>query len=462
MSDKNYISWAKMLEHIELIPDERREINAVAKNFTLIHEFVEDAGVHWALNLLSQSKTENEKFVTQCIQKYFSAETNQVESRDNSTRSHELEIVVAKSKTGESFTAADRIRQRKIQRTWSVGILAIAASLVIGMFIVLQSRLDLFSNGSATRNEDSAERGTVHAEPGSLNKLTLDYDSSDSTESLPSKLELDNEIKNVPEVFAQVHESEEAKWRESVDGQIGRGFYRLDQGQAMISMDNQSRILLVGPAEIELLSVDHVRAVSGKIFFEFAGQEDVGFKVELRDGVLASSENSRVFVNIGSEGTNFNLDSGQVSFRSNKNENLQPVILDNSGLRNAYVNNTKDPSKKAEPNILIAHGLGNQYFAQIGAGEDVVKSDSPSEFDQIITKENQKSDMMDRILQFNQRLRQLRNEVQRQGLTNGSSPGREFVPGPFNNLDQFVPFSNPRDFEEFKNNLFDQFRFPDR
>ena len=151
-------------------------------------------------------------------------------------------------------------------------------------------------------------------------------------------------------------------------------------------MDSLLGLFLFAPATVELDSEGVIRLVSGRVFVDAANFDAEELVIETRDANLSDLNRARFFSEVNDDGTSISLKQGSVEIAMNS-DNRQ-VLLDNEGLKHAFVNNSINDSDSGGE-VMVAQGVGDKYFAQVGIGENAARSTTRNEFDKLLESKRQ-------------------------------------------------------------------------
>ena len=479
MNEEHYLIWAAVMDQEQLNPEHRKQLRKACSDTKTVAEFHDDKTTDSLLELLSESPKATDSFVLLCLGRYRQVVGAIVDSEidDANTKSNPFEIVTSSStKTDNPMTAEKVIQRKKKSTAWSAGLLALATLLVIGLFAfaIQQSGNNTVTEGpkEPTPNESSRPDSVEHSAEIELPDLVSKPENSNIDSQLIEGADLpkigdgkfpENNSSLNRIVFAEVFDEDNAEWESPVGKQIGPGTYRLLKGNSVIQMDSLLGLFLFGPATVELNSEREIRLLSGRVFIDAANFDDGPLQIATRDANLKDVDGARFFSEVNSDGTNISLNEGRVVMFMKSDD--RPVVLDNTELNHAFVNNSTNQPTTTVPELMIAQGAGDKYFAQVGVGQDASRSTSPNEFDKLLEEKlNSNSDtgvqnqLRTRINDFNQRLRQFQKQFQ-YGVPNqpGNESFQQFLPGMLNGQGP-IPFGDPGNFEKFRQELEKQLR----
>ena len=469
--------WSKVIDNEKLLPSELEQLgNECRHDPQLISELQDDHAMNGLLDLFSESPEKTESFCRSIVERFQEVDSLPEISPIISEKSGledvtEIEIVTKRPTKKEERNTLEALPSRRAKAKWSNVVLAIATMLVLGLFVVV------------LRNSDW--KPLVDAPPDSTEQTSESTLAADST-GQPSpdagapelvsdpKLPLNEAIvekgssSDLPQtnrnmqsiVFAQVFAGEDVEWESPLlSNQIGQGNYSLSKGDAVIKLDNGTHLVLFSPAEIRLNSVDDVELIAGRVLLDSTGTTSGESFIKTRDAAVSRLDNSKIFCIVDDEGTNMSLLEGDISVALAASD--QKIDLIEDQLENAFVKNS---SSVDEPGVLIAHGVGDKYFAQIGVGESATQSTSPNEFDKLIQGmssgspgQNISEQLQSRIFDFNKSMREMHQQWS-QG--NRQRWNQNFdLPNFFNPNENGVPFSSPRDLGRLRQELEKNFGF---
>lgn len=490
MKDEHYSIWSEYLDRVPLNPDQRKVLrNAINADSKLVTELHDDQIINGLLKLLAESQQYSDTFCEQCVSKFEKAieKRNEPESLKEQSNAKNIglpaplesksdepstgfEIVTASSTSSDKALTANQLLYRKQKSTqWLAAMLALATLIVIGMFVAVMRYND--SNVAIEEPSPTASDGVEQHLSDTLPEMqTPDLVSKPDAVENPLPVQESPDLPQLnddpfpkqmtdrePLVFAQVFDEENAEWETPIAKQIGAGTYRLLKGNSVIQMDNLLGLFLFGPATIELDSKGKIRLVSGRVFIDAANSDVESLVIETRDANLKDLNRARFFSEVNVDGTSISLNQGSVGIAMNSDD--RQVLLDNDGLKHAFINNSTSESDTATE-VMIAQGTGDKYFAQIGVGEDAARSTTRNEFDKLLEGKwesdrdtNASDQLRSKINEFNNRLRQFQQQF-RFGNPNNSGNNLldQMLPN-MNNGQPSIPFGSSGDFEKFREEL---------
>ncbi len=457
--------WSKLVASGKLTREERLRLEeSLRAQPQWISELYDDRSVDRLIALLGETES-RDAFTRKCLSAFW---------QEHQSDRPEEAAAQAVGGIAESQLPTAPILKRPSRRSsaiWATGLLALATLLVIGLFIAHYYQVNTpdVPNGNIAGATDSTEPGRLpelefRVPAHDHEKLASDEPGMiapvDSNEiELP---ELDGNPSGAGKVIAELFVSDDARFENERGRQVGAGIYKLSQGQAVFQLDSGVSVFMQGPAELELVAANQIRPIRGKVLVESESSDIEPFTVDWRDASIEKLISATVMIDVDESGSQINLSKGKLALnQSPDSDEAIAVELGKDGLQNAFVNNTSNQLKE-NPKVLIAHGMGDRYLAQIGVGSERKETTEPNEFDEMVqgwlnptntaAAQNQ---LRSQVIDFNRRLRQLQDQFEQiQAPGSQSGVNDNFLPSPFRNGNGVrFPFSNSREFQKFKEDL---------
>ena len=457
--------WSKLVATGKLTREERLRLEErLREQPQWISELYDDRSVHRLIALLGDAEA-SDVFTQKCLSAF-----RREHPRDQLNEA----AAQAKGDTAESQQPKLPMPKRRSRRSsaiWATGLLALATLLVLGLFIAhyYQAIKPGVPNGNLAGTTESAKPGPL---PELENSVPAHGHGAIASDQPGKKAPVESNEIELPalngnpfesgEVVAELFASEDARFENERGRQVGTGVYKLSKGQAVFQLDSGVSVFMQGPAELELVAANKIRPIRGKVLVQSESSDMEPFTVDWRDASIDKLISATVMIDVDESGSQINLSKGKLVLNQSPDiDEAIPVELGKDGLQNAFVNNTSNQLKK-NPKVLIAHGMGDHYLAQIGVGSERKETTKPNEFDEMVegwlnpaNTAGAHNLLRSQVIDFNRRLRQLQNQFEQiQGPGNKSGANDNFLPSPFRNGNGVrIPFSNSREFQKFKEDL---------